>query len=215
LTDTYRPVDPGRLPDLIAERLDHATVAGRALRVALDGPPSAAPNSLAVALVAPLRTRGRAAAAIAADLFWRDASLRLEYGREDVESFAGWLDDAALRREVLAPLGPGGSGQYLPSLRDRETNRATREPARPAEAGAIVIISGGLLLGRGLPFDLTIHLAMSPAGRARRTEADGQWTLPAFDRYDADVRPAETADIVIRVDDPRHPAIRGLAMGPA
>jgi hypothetical protein len=30
--------------------------------------------------------------------------------------------------------------------------------------------------------------------------------LPAYDRYDAQVRPAERADIVVRADDPRHPA---------
>jgi hypothetical protein len=208
LTDTYRPIDPARLPDLLAERLDHAPRIGRALRVAVDGPQCAEPARLADALLGPLRTRGRAADVIAADSFWSDASLRLQFGREDVESFASWLDAAALRREVLDPLGRDGSGEYLPSLRDPVTNRATRAPARQAVAGAIVSVSGELLLGRGLPFDVTIHLAMSAAGRARRTERDQQWTLPAFDRYDTDVRPADVADIVIRMDDPRHPAIR-------
>jgi len=208
LIAAYRPVDPAHLCDLLADRLVHAPLPGRALRVAVDGPGCASPHSLAESLLVPLRARGRVAVEIAAETFWRDASLRLEYGREDIESFASWLDAAALRREVLDPLGPDGSGRYLPSLRDPATNRATRAPGRRAEPGAIVIVSGELLLGRGLPFDVTIHLAMSPAGRARRTDADLQWTQPAFDRYDADVRPAETADVVIRLDDPRHPAIR-------
>jgi len=208
LSGPYRPVEPAHLPDLLAERLAQVPLSARALRVAVDGPHCAEPGRLADALLAPLRTGGRAAAAIVAESFWHDASLRLEYGREDVDSFAAWLDDAALRREVLDPLGPGGSGEYLPSLRDPMTNRATRAPARHAVDGTIVIVSGELLLGRGLPFDVTIHLAMSPPGRARRTAAERQWTLAAFDRYDADVRPAETADFVIRVDDPRHPAIR-------
>lgn len=193
---------------LLAEQLDDVPVLGRALRVAVDGPRCAEPGALANALIAPLRARGRAADTIAADTFWRDASLRLEYGREDVESFADWLDAGALRREVLDPLGPGGSGTYLPSLRDPLTNRVTRAAVRRSAPGSVLLVSGELLLGRGLPFDLTIHLAMSAAGRARRTDDNWRWTLPAFARYDAEVRPAELADVVIRVDDPRHPAVR-------
>jgi hypothetical protein len=211
LTGAYRPVDPGRLPDLLADQLDTVLVRGRALRVAIDGPRCAEPGSLAHSLIAPLRARGRAAEAIAAESFWRDASLRLEYGREDVGSFGQWLDSPALRREVLDPLGPDGSAMYLPSLRDPVTNRATRAPAQHAPVAAMVLVSGELLLGRGLPFDFTIHLSMSAAGRARRTDARWRWTLPAFDHYDTEVRPAELADVVIRVDDPRHPAVRPAA----
>lgn len=208
MTGTYRPVDPADLPELLAERLHTAPRPGHALRVAIDGLRCARPTALGESVVPHLRTRGHDGISIAADSFWRDASLRLEYGHRDVDSFANWLDDDALRREVLDPVGPGGTGTYLPSLRDPQTNRATRAPARQAAEGAVVIVGGELLLGRGLPFDVTIHLAMSRAGRARRTDAEWQWTLPAFDRYDADVRPANTADIVIRMDDARHPAIR-------
>lgn len=208
MTRSYRPVDPADLPDLLAERFHAAPRPGHALRVAIDGPRCALPTALGESVLPHLRTRGHDGISIAANLFWRDASLRLEYGREDVDSYASWLDDDALRREVLDPLGPAGTGTYLPSLRDPQTNRATRAPARRVTEGAVVIVGGELLLGRGLPFDMTIHLAMSPAGRARRTDAEWQWTLPAFDSYDADARPADTADIVIRVDDARHPAMR-------
>jgi hypothetical protein len=71
----------------------------------------------------------------------------------------------------------------------------------------VLIVSGELLLGRSLPFDRTVHLFMSPATRRRRTSAEQAWTLPAFDDYDASVRPVETADAVLRLDDPRHPAV--------
>ncbi|MDQ2751115.1 MAG: uridine kinase [Actinomycetota bacterium] len=209
MTGAYRPVDPGALPSLLAAHLAAAPVPGRALRVALDGPRCAAePAALADSLLAALRARGRAADHIVAEWFWRDASLRFEYGREDVESLPDWLDAAALRREVLDPLGPDGSGSYLPSLRDPVTNRATRAPVRQAPASAIVIVSGELLLGQGLPFDVAVHLSMSPAGRARRTPGAARWSLPAFDHYDTAVRPVELADVVIRVDDRRHPAVR-------
>jgi hypothetical protein len=114
-----------------------------------------------------------------------------------------------LRREVLDPLGPGGSGSYLPSLRDPASNRATHARRRPAAQGTILVLSGELLLGRGLPFDHTIHLSLSAAARTRRMPAEWAWTLPAFDDYDRDVDPDGTADVVIRLDDPRHPAISG------
>jgi hypothetical protein len=70
-----------------------------------------------------------------------------------------------------------------------------------------VIVSGELLLGRDLPFDVTIHLAVGPAARTRRTPDEWAWTLPALDEYDCAVDPAGIADVVVRLDDPRHPAI--------
>ncbi len=151
-----------------------------------------------------MRVRGREALVVRADAFWRDASLRLEYGREDVESYySGWLDTAALRREVLDTAGP-----VLPSLRDPVTNRATRAAPVPLAPDGVVVLAGDLLLGQGLPFDLTVHLLVSPAARRRRTADDEQWTLPAWDRYDTEVDPAAQADVVVRYDDPAHPALR-------
>jgi hypothetical protein len=138
--------------------------------------------------------------------FWRDASLRLEYGREDPESYASWLDADAVQREVLDPAVE--RGQYLPTLRDPRTNRSTREPPLPVPPGTILLVSGSLLLGRGLTFDQTLHLALSPAALARRTPPDQVWTLPAYERYAAVARPADTAELVVKLDDPRHPALR-------
>jgi hypothetical protein len=175
------------------------------VRIAVDGPPCADPDGLAAALAEPVRALGRPFVHVRADAFWRDASVRLEYGREDVDSYLTWLDDGALRREVLQP-----GGWYLPSLRDPVTNRATRVERVPLPADAILVISGSLLLGRGLPFDRVVHLAVSAAARRRRTSPEQSWTLGAFDRYDAEVGPADLADVVIRLDDPRHPAVRGL-----
>jgi hypothetical protein len=71
----------------------------------------------------------------------------------------------------------------------------------------VVIVSGPLLLGAGLPFDVTVHLHMSAAALRRRTESEQQWTLPAFERYGEEVGPASFADVVVRMDDLRHPAL--------
>ena len=188
---------------LLARRLDHPQ------RVAVDGPTAAAPIELAEEIASALRMTGRAATVIPSASFWRDASLRLEYGRTDVDSYAhDWLDAAALTREVLDPLGPDGSGTFLPALRDPVSNRSRRVPYRVAAADEIVLIAGELLLGTGLPFDTTIHLALSAAARGRRTAADDAWTLAAHDRYDVEVAPARTADIVISWNDRAHPALR-------
>ena len=204
----FRPITPELVPltiaDLLLARgLDHPQ------RVAVDGPAAAAPAELAEQIALALRTTGRAATVIAAASFWRDASLRLEYGRTDVDSYArDWLDTGALTREVLDPLGPGGSAEFLPALRDPVSNRSRRDPYRTAAPDEVVLVAGELLLGAGLTFDTTIHLSLSSAARARRTAPDDAWTLPAHDRYDVEVDPAETADIVIGWNDRAHPALR-------
>jgi hypothetical protein len=178
------------------------------LRVAVDGPPAAQPDALAAALIEALRAVGRRAVHIRAASFWRDASLRFEHGRQDPDSYLHWLDTDALRREVL---DPAPLGSYLPSLRDPETNRSTRAAPCALAADAVLIVSGTLLLGHDLPFDRTVHVQLSPAARERRTPADDSWTLPAYDVYDASARPSASADVVIKWDDARHPAVRGPA----
>ena len=202
----FRAVDADRLPRVLAD--DIAALPG-VTRVAIDGPLCARPHELAAALADPLRALGRPVVHVRAEAFWRDASLRLEYGHTDVRSYLhDWLDVGALRRELLDPLGPGGSGLVVASLRDPLTNRATREPRRQAEPRTVLIVSGELLLGHGLPFDRTIHLSVSAPARARRTPQERAWTLAAFEIYDEQTAPAEHADIVVKLDDPRHPAVR-------
>jgi hypothetical protein len=201
-----RPVSFDVLVDELADRL--AGLDGEHLRVAVDGAPAAGPEALADALVDPLRVRGRPAVRIAAGDFLRPASLRLEFGRHNPDAFyAGWLDEAGLRREVLDPAGPGGTGRILTKLWNADTDRSAREPYTQLKPGAVVLVSGPLLLGAGLPFDLTVHLELSAAALDRRTGADERWTLPAYARYGAEVDPAAFADVVVRVDDPRHPAL--------
>lgn len=177
-------------------------------RVAVDGAAAAGPDRLADALAEPLRVRGRPVLRVRAGDFLRPASLRLEHGRRDPDSFyLNWLDVGALRREVLDPLGPGGSGLVLPSLWNPVTDRATRAERVPLPPGGVLLLDGALLMGQGLPLELTVHLRLSEAALARRTDPDQHWTLPAFTRYANEVDPDNLADLVVRVDDPRHPAV--------
>jgi hypothetical protein len=206
VTVRVRPVAPDVLVEELADRI--AGQDRRWTRVAVDGAPSAGPDALGAALVEALPPRGRAALHVPAGGFLRAASLRLERGRTNPDAYyEDWLDLAGLSREVLGPLAPGGTGRVLPSLWDPVTDRATRAGYVTVPAGGVVVVSGALLFGAGLDFDLTVHLAQSDAALARRGDPALAWTLPAFARYREEVVPELLADVVVRVDDPRHPAV--------
>lgn len=202
-----RPLSPPLLVEELADRIAGCQPERR-LRVAVDGADAAGPDALADALVDPLRVRGREALRIRSADFLRPASLRLELGRDNPDGFyERWLDEPGLRREVLDRLGPHGTGRVLPSLWDPASDRATRAGYVEVPAGAVVLVSGALLLGGVLPFDLAVHLSLTPAALARRTAPEHRWALPAFDRYEAEVAPETVADVVIRVNDPQRPAV--------
>jgi hypothetical protein len=209
-----RPISPTLLVEHVADRImDTAGVAvGDQLRtrVALDGAPSTDAAGLGARLAEALRARGRAALLVSAWDFLRPASLRFELGRDDPDLFyTEWFDVGALRRHVLAPAAVGGSGRVLPSLWDAATDRATRAAPVDLPSGAVVLLHGPFLLTGQLSFDLSVHLWQSPAALGRRLPPDERWTLPAYLRYAAEVRPERHADIVVRDDDPRHPALAG------
>lgn len=213
-----RPISPGALPDRIARWLAEQ-FPPHPLRVAVDGAPPARPDDLADATGTALRARGRPVARVSARWFWRQASLRLEYGRRDaVARYERWLDTGALRREVLDRLGPGGDRRFLPSLWDPDRDRATRADYRQVEPHTVLLLDGALLLGADLPVDAIIHIRLSAGALRRRMPADDAWMLPAFERYDTEVRPADQADVLVLADDPTHPAVRfgpGLSRRPA
>jgi hypothetical protein len=204
----FTPISRPRLVGALAEHLAATPPpAGPWWRVAVDGAPAAAPGDLADALAEALPPLGHPVLRVRAEGFWRPASLRLEYGHQDVDAYYQlWLDTGALRREVLDPLGPGGGGRALPSLRDPATDRSTRADYVALPPGGVLVLDGALLLGQGLPFDLTVHLGLSPAALERRTDPAERWTLPAYARYAEEALPEEAADVVVRADDPRHPA---------
>ncbi len=199
-------------PELLAQRLIQLLAerhpGSHPLRVALDAPGWLELAWLTEALRAGLPAMGRPVAVIRASAFYRDASLRFEHGKTDVESFySGWLDLPALQREVLRPLAGCDGARYLPALRDEVTNRAARAEPVPLATEGILLVCGELLLGAGLSFDVVIHVDQSRAARRRHAPDERRWTLPAFDRYDVDVDPLALADVVIRYDDPKRPAI--------
>lgn len=202
----WRPLPPEAVPEVVAELIGRRRT-GHPLRVAMDGAQPWEVELLTRLTGRWIAAAGRHAIRVQSRYFLRPRSLRYESGRTDPDSYYDWLDAESLRREVLDPLGPGGSGRFLPTLRDPATDRATRAEYAEAPADAVVLVDGPLLLGRGLPFDLTVHVNVGSAALARRTPQDEAWTLAAFRRYSDEVDPAGIADVVIRTDDQQHPAL--------
>ena len=190
---------------------DHATAlvasareGGGGVRVGVDTPVGPDGARLADDVTALLRTAGLAGLRASRDAFVRPRSVRLEHGEDPDAPWERWFDDPGLRRELLDPLGPGGTMQAACSLWDPVTDRATREPRRPTPPGAVVVVDGPFLLRRELAdaFDLVVHLQTSAAAIARRGGPGPSWA-----RYLDEVDPAARAGIVVRHDDPRHPAL--------
>jgi len=170
-------------------------------RVLLDGVGS---HLLADALVEGLAASGRVSLRICARDFWRPAGQRLEHGHEDPDAFRDdWLDAGALRREVLDAVA---SGSVLPALWDVDRDRSARTGRRPVPERAVLLVDGVFLLGLGLPAELVVHLSLSPAALRRRGLPD--WQLPAFTSYDAQARPGDVCDVLVRAEDPVRPAVR-------
>ena len=200
------PVTPDRLVDEVVALVDARP--GR-VRLALDGPPPTEPLALAGQAAVQLRAQGRETVVVSAGDFLRPASLRLEFGREDPDEFLdGWLDAGGLRREVLDPAAPTGSGRVLPRLWDATTDRAHRDRYVQLPPDGVVLLAGSLLLGRGLPVDLAVHLRMTEAALTRTLPPDEHWTLPAYTRYEDERHPSDQADLVVLSDHPTRPAVR-------
>ncbi len=198
-----RPLTPEALVADLVGRIDALPRDGW-VRVLVDGAPPARPGLLADALVEPLRALGRAVSRVSAGDFLRPASVRLEYGHTDPQSFREtWLDVNGLLREVLTPLEPGGTGRVLPSLWNAAADRASRADYVTLPVGGVLLLDGTLLLDKWLPAELSVHLRLSEAALARQTGADERWTLPAYEGYEPQ------ADVTVRYDHPTRPALVG------
>ncbi len=153
---------------------------------------------------------GRAVARVHLADFLRARSLRLEHGVDPEAYLERWYDLGTLGREVLGPLGPGGSLRYLPRLRDAASDRPFRDPAVAVPAGAVLAVDGPFLTRRPLAeaFDVLVFLDVT-AGAVRRRLADGEGSgmVGAWQQYVAACHPATRADLVVRFDHPDRPAV--------
>jgi len=200
-------MNPAAVASLVAAHVD-ALAVDHPVRVVIDGPPWSGLR-LAPLVEAELLAMSRPVLVVDVVDYLRPASLRLERGRDDPDAFyEDWVDLASLRREVFDPTGPGGSLRVLPARWDAEADRATRADYVEVTPTTVIVVAGWFLLGAGLDLELAVHVALSAEAMRRRVSREAaDRELPAYARYDAEVQPTEIADIVVRADDPRRPAV--------
>jgi hypothetical protein len=202
-------VTPTTRAALAAEVVELVAARPHRVRLVLDGPAPTRPDQLAQEVATALRALGRATVVVDAADFLRPASVRLELGRTDADALLDrWLDEPALRREVLDPAGPGASGKVLARLWDTRSDRAYREGYTTLPDDGVLVLHGALLLGRGLPVDLGVYLRMSQAALARTLPEELRWTIPAHLRHDDEHDPAAEADLLVLADHPDRPAVQ-------
>ena len=183
------------------------TISGPRPCIGVDGDPAWGTADLVEAMAAELRQRGRPTVVVSTRWWWRPAALRLELGREDLDMLRhGWVDVAALRRELLGPWRSGGL--WLSRLRDPVSDRSLRDAPQPAPEGGVLVVHGPFLLDLGLDLDHRIALSVSAGTVARTLPPDRAWWAEAFAAYELAERPLERADVVVSYDHPRSPALR-------
>lgn len=212
------PVLVAHLVDAVLDPAADARAAGHGVRLAVDAAVVEDGRALADAFATGLADRGVPVVRVSQDGFLRPRSLRLELGEDDPDAaWERWYDDSGLRREVLDRLGPRGSMTWVESLWDAEADRASRAPRRPAAPGTVAVVDGRFLLRWELAgaVDLAVHLQTSPAAQARRIDdaAERERVLASWQRYLDETDPAgrllsgATRGVVVRHEDPRHPAV--------
>lgn len=191
-----------RLADRVLQiKTDHP------VRVCVDGRSAAGKTTLADRLAGALRARtDRVVIRAELDYFMKMVEDRNAYPYDSPESYYldAW-DYPAIRAQLLEPLGPGG---------DRRYRTALGAPVQQAPDDAILVADAVFAQRPELDayWDLRIYLHISEGESLRRGVArDQHWMggaaeaerryrtkyLPGEQRYLAEVRPRERAEIVI------------------
>ncbi|HEY1639535.1 MAG TPA: hypothetical protein VGG35_02505 [Streptosporangiaceae bacterium] len=131
----------GRIADhLIAGRPEHT------LRVAVDGVTAAGKTMLAGELADAIRDQGRPALRLSMDGYHYPRAHR---HRQGAASATGYYRDAydftRFADLVLAPLGPGGPGRYIPAVLDLRADAPVAAEPVPAPPGAVLVVDGSFL----------------------------------------------------------------------
>jgi uridine kinase len=220
-----------RVIALVAENLAQRRV-GHPLRVAVDGITAAGKSTLAAELVGALSAYGRAAVHLSTDDFHHPRARRYRQGRESARGYyEDSYDFATFRRDVLEPLGPGGTRRYRPASLDLETDETVHPPVAQAAPDAIVVVDGSFLQVPALAaawdevvfVDTTLAIARERGSRRDAQSFGGvEAAADALDRrYHAAARiyldevPAQArATVVIGNDDLDHPVLRRIGGAP-
>ncbi|GIH09031.1 uridine kinase [Rhizocola hellebori] len=200
------------------------------MRVAVDGNSAAGKSTLTDELAEAVRAfTDRPVIRVGIDYFKRRADLRTAYPPGSPESYYldSW-DNEAIRDQLLMPLGPGGSRRYREAVMNLPATEAIDGPVHFASDDAILLADGVFLQRPELDsyWDLRIYLAIGfDVVLSRGIARDQEWMgdvaaaeyryrtkyIPGEQRYVAEVRPDERADLVVDNTDFTAPVLRAGA----
>jgi uridine kinase len=209
------------LADLIAAvRRPHV------VRVAVDGVDAAGKTTLAGELTPRVVARGRPIVRAALDGFHRPRAERYRLGPTSPEGYyRDSFDYDALRRELLEPLGPGGSRLHRTRVFDLHADEPVRDPQSVAPPEAVLLLDGVFLLRPELNdlWDFRVFLEVDAEEALRRAlvrdedlfgspdEALRRYRnryVPAQLAYLDEVDPTSLADVVVENTDVSAPTLR-------
>lgn len=210
-----------RLADIVAGiRLPHV------VRVAIDGVDAAGKATLADELRPLLEARGRPVLRASVDGFHRPRAERYRRGSTSPEGYyRDSFDHVALRRELLQPLGPGGSRRYRSRVFDLHGDEPVRDAPSEAPEHAVLLLDGVFLLRPELNdlWDLRVVVAIDADEALRRAllrdedlfgspdEALRRYRnryVPGQQLYLGEVDPSALADVVFENTDAASPSLR-------
>ncbi|GIG67123.1 uridine kinase [Phytomonospora endophytica] len=201
-----------------------ARVTPHPLRVAVDGPDAAGKTTLADELVSHLAA-SRPVIRLSVDRFHRPEAVRRRRGSLSAEGYyRDSFDHDVIVGGVLRPLGPGGDRRYLPAVYDHRADSVVPATPRQAPPEAIVLFDGVFLLRPELRehWDASIYLHVGEDETLARAlvrdlalfgsaavveERYRRRYLPGQRLYRAEARPADHADVVLDMTDPRAPVV--------
>ena len=206
--------------EFVARRAVTAADGRRAL-VAIDGVDGAGKSVFADALATWMRAQGRPVIRASADDFHHRRGVRYRRGRDSPEGF--WRDSfdyETLRKELLEPLRPEGSGRYRCAAHDLMTDERLDLPWESAPHDAVLVLDG-LFLHRDELVDLwdfsvllEVPFTVSVPRMAIRDDTSPHPEHPSLVRYVQGQRlyfaacsPRDRADVVIDNADWNHPTV--------
>lgn len=194
---------------IVAVQLGHPT------RVAIDGVDGSGKTTLADELVDPIRRAGREVIRASVDDFHNPRAVRYALGYDSPEGyFRDSFNYAALRRELLEPLGPTGDRRFRTAVFDYRSDRAVEAPLRHARRADVLLFDGIFLLRPELdgfwdvtvwldvPFEVTVERAVARDARTGSVDPAGvrakygRRYVPGQRLYLDQVQPNKRADIV-------------------